>query len=133
MKISAINFLHIGLTLNTAAAVVASAMLLTAQSAVAHEFSISRSISSAGVDFNDPGQVRALYVKLVSASQDVCGDTWRLGLAPVANAAACSERALGTAVRAVNQRQLTLTYLSQHTLLQASQYGIVVPSTLAAN
>jgi len=133
MKSPAINFLHIGSPLNAAAAVVASAMLLTVQSAVAHEVSMSKSISTAGVDFNDPGQVRALYGKLVSASHDVCGETWRVGLEPVANPAACSERALGNAVRVFNQRQVTLAYLSQHTMLQAEHYGILVPSALASN
>jgi UrcA family protein len=133
MKSPAINVLHVGSSLNAAAAVVASAMLLTAQPTVAHEASISKSISTVGVDFNDPGQVRALYGKLVSASCDVCGNTWRVGLEPVANPAACSERALGDAVRVLNQRQLTLAYLSQHTMLQAEQYGILVPSALASN
>jgi UrcA family protein len=135
MKSPAIKFLHIGSPLNAAAAVVASAMLLTAQPSVAHEFTISKSVSTAGVDFTDPGQVRALYRKLADAASAVCSNNsaLRVGLEPIAIPAACSEQALGNAVRAINQQQLTVAYLSQHTMLQASKYGIVAPSTLASN
>ncbi|HEY4972997.1 MAG TPA: UrcA family protein [Steroidobacteraceae bacterium] len=133
MKISAINFLHMGSPRNAAVAIVASAMLLTAQAAMAHEFPIAKSVSTAGVDFNDPGQVRALYGRLFTASSDVCDTSVRVGLEPVADPRACSERSLGNAVRAINQPQLTLAYLSQHTILQAQKYGIPVPSNLASN
>jgi UrcA family protein len=132
MKSPSIDLLRIGSPLNAVAAVVASAMLLLAQSTLAHEVSISKPISTAGVDFNDPGQVRALYGKLASASRNLCSDTWRVGLEPIANPAACTERALGDAVRVINKQSLTLTYLSQHTMLQAQQYGITVPSALAS-
>jgi UrcA family protein len=135
MKNPTIKFLHFGSPLNAAAAVVASAMLLTAQPSVAHEFTISKSVSTAGLDFNDPGQVRTLYRKLVTASSGVCSNNaaLRVGLEPVAIPAACSEEALGNAVRVINQPLLTLTYLSEHTMLQAKKYGIVVASTLASN
>jgi UrcA family protein len=133
MKGPSIDFLQIGSALNAAATVVASAMLLIAQSAVAHEVSTSKLVSTAGVDFSDPTQVRALYGKLVSTSRNLCSDTWRVGLEPIADPVACSERALGNAVRVINERQLTLTYLSRHTTLQAQQYGIPVPSALASN
>jgi len=94
---------------------------------------VSKTISTAGVDFNDPRQVHALYRRLVAASSDVCGNRWRLGLDPVADPAACGERSLGKAVRELNKSQLTLVYLSEHTMLQAKQYGVPVPSTLASN
>jgi UrcA family protein len=133
MRSPSIDSLRVGSAINAAAAVVASAVLLTAQPTLAHEVSISKSIDTAAVDFKDPGQVRALYGKLVIASRNLCSDTWRVGLEPLANPAACSERALGDAVRVINERQLTLAYLSRHTTLQAQQYGIPVPNALASN
>lgn len=133
MQYPPVKFLHVVSPLNAAAAVVASAMLLMTQPALAGNFPISKSIDTAGVDFNSPGQVRALYGKLVSAAQDVCGNTWRLGLEPLARPNDCSERVLGNAIRVSNHPQLTLAYLSQHTVLQAAQYGIVVPSAVASN
>ena len=131
MKSPAVSFLRS--PFSAIAAVVAGAMLLAAQPTMAQTFPISKAIDSNRVDFKDSAQVHALYGKLINAADDVCGNTWRVGLEPVAHPDACRERALGDAVRRVNRQSLTLVYLSQHTLLQAQQYGIVVPSSVASN
>jgi|HubBroStandDraft_1064217.scaffolds.fasta_scaffold1012711_1 hypothetical protein len=44
----------------------------------------------------------------------------------------CSEKALGNAIRSVDQPLLTQMYLRQHTLREAATYGIESATKLAA-
>jgi hypothetical protein len=52
--------------------------------------------------------------------------------APSSDPSGCSEKALGNAIRSVDQPLLTQMYLRQHTLRKAARYGIESATKLAA-
>jgi UrcA family protein len=90
------------------------------------------SVNGAGLNLRLPADARALYTRLQIAARIACGNGGRVGLRPVPNFAICIEQALGEAVRSVNRPQLTLVYLSSHTVSDAAARGIEVPVIVAA-
>jgi len=114
------------------AAVAACALLSGPIHAGEQMVTVSISVNGAGLDLRQPAGARTLYTRLQSAARIVCGNGGRVGLKPVPNFAICYEQALGEAVRSVNRPQLTLVYLSSHTLPDAAARGIEVPVIVAA-
>ena len=55
----------------------------------------------------------------------------RVGLKPVADENACTQKALSEAIRSVHSRELTLVYLETHTLREAAARGINLQVRLA--
>jgi len=116
-----------------AAAIAAYAVLSAPVQADGRPVHVKIAVSLAGLDLGNPVDAQMLYILLKNAADSACGRADRVGLAPVADFSGCYERALGDAVRSIDQRQLTLAYLGSHTFQQASNYGIAVPAQVAAN
>jgi len=116
-----------------AAAIAAYAVLSAPAQAEGRPVHVGIPVSLAGLDLSKPVDAHTLYNRLTNAADTGCGTAHRVSLAPVANFTGCYERALGDAVRSINQRQLTLAYLGNHTIQQTSNYGISVPAQVAAN
>jgi UrcA family protein len=114
------------------AVVAACVALLGPVQAESKEFTVKIPVSTAGFDLNQPAGVRELYSRLRQAARTACRDGDRVGLEPVRNFTGCFEQALGEAIRAVNQPQVTLIYLKTHTSEDAATRGIVVPTLVAA-
>ena len=89
-------------------------------------------VSTAGLDLRQPAAAHQLYARLSNAARVACSDGNRADLEPVGDFVGCYEKALGAAVRSVNQLQLTLQYLATHTLQNAATYGIDIPPLVAA-
>lgn len=100
--------------------------------AESQEVTVKIPVSAAGLDLNQPAGARELYSRLRQAARTACKDGDRVGLEPAKNFTGCFEQALGEAIRAVNQPQLTLVYLKTHTSEDAATHGIVVPTLVAA-
>jgi UrcA family protein len=89
-------------------------------------------LSSQGLDLNQPAAAHEFFTRLKHAAEVVCTHGNRVDLQALPNPAACSEKALGDAIRSVNVPLLTQAYLEVHTLRQAAVYGIAVPAQMAA-
>ena len=96
-----------------------------------HVFAARLPVFTAGLDLRQPADARKLYGRLKDAARIVCGSGYRAGLEPVADFKSCYEEALGHAIRSVNRPQLTLAYLRTHTLRDAADQGIDVPTLVA--
>jgi UrcA family protein len=114
------------------AAVAASALLSSPIHAGEAMYTVAIAVNSVGLDLRQPAGARTMYARLQSAARIACGNGGRVGLKPVPNFVSCYEQALGEAVRSVNRPQVTLVYLSSHTLPDAAARGIEVPVILAA-
>ena len=114
------------------AAAVACALLSGPIQAEEQIVTIKESVSSAGIDANQPADARKLYSRLQKAAHIVCGPGNRLGLRAVPNLESCYEKALGDAVRSGNLPQLTMVYLRTHSPEVAAARGIRVPVLVAA-
>jgi UrcA family protein len=93
---------------------------------------VKQSVSSAGIDPNQPAGALELYGRVQSAANIVCRYADRVDLKPVPNFVNCYEKALGDAVRSARLPQLTMVYLRTHTPLEAATRGISVPVLVAA-
>jgi UrcA family protein len=113
------------------AALTASVLLAGAVQA-GSTFPITVKVNAAGLDLSQVAGIRALYSRLKTAADAVCGNAYRVGLQPVASYADCYEKALGAAVQSVNQTRLTLEYLGTHTLKDAAAHGIELPVHMAS-
>jgi UrcA family protein len=89
-------------------------------------------VAFADLDISRPAGARELYGRLRQAARTVCSDGNRIDLEPVTDFDSCYEKALGNAVRSVNQPQLTIAYLRTHTLRDAATQGIDVSQRVAA-
>jgi UrcA family protein len=114
------------------AAVAACVALSGPVQAESHEVTVKIPVSAAGLALDQPAGARELYSRLRKAAKIACSNGNRVALEPVENFAACYEQALGEAIRAANQPQLTLVYLITHTPQDAATRGIVVPTLVAA-
>ena len=114
------------------AAAVVYAVLAGPVQANNHEITVKISVSTAGLDLSQPANARELYARIEHAADIVCTHGMRVDLEPVQHFVACYEKALGDAVRSVNQPQLSLVYLATHTPDQAAAYGIEIPARMAA-
>ncbi len=114
------------------AAAAACAVLSGPVQANDHEVTVKISVSTAGLDLSQPADARKLYARLRYAADSACTSANIVGLEPVASYHACYEKALGDAVRSVNQPQLRMAYLATHTPDQAEAYGIEIPARIAA-
>jgi UrcA family protein len=114
------------------AAMAACALLSGIVQAKEEIVTVKMTVSTAGLDAGQPAGARALYARLWSAATIVCGRANRVGRRGVDNFSGCVETAIGGAVRSVNLPQLTLVYLSTHSLQDASNQGISVPVLVAA-
>ena len=90
------------------------------------------SVNTAGLDVGQPAGARQLYGRLQHAANLVCGRGMRVGLQAVDDFAGCVESAIGEAVRSAHLPQLTMAYMSTHTLQQATAHGVDVPALVAA-
>ena len=97
-----------------------------------HLVTIRLPVITAGLDLRQPADARELYGRLKEAARIVCGSGIRVGLEPVTDFKSCYEKALGNAIRSVNRPQLTMAYLKTHTLQDAADRGIDVPTLVAA-
>jgi UrcA family protein len=89
-------------------------------------------VAFADLDISQPGGARELYRRLREAARTVCSNGNRVDLEPLTDFDSCYEKALGNAVRSVNQPQLTIAYLGTHTLRDAATQGIDVSQRVAA-
>jgi UrcA family protein len=114
------------------AAAAACAVLAGPVQANDHEITVKISVSTAGLDLNQPADAREVYARIKHAADIVCTHGMRVDLVPVQQYVGCYEKALGNAVRSVNQPQLSMVYLATHTPDQAAAYGIEIPARMAA-
>jgi UrcA family protein len=89
-------------------------------------------VSYSGLDLTQPTGAQELYRRLHEAAFIACTHGNRVDLQPLADPAACYEKAIGDAVRSVKQPQLTVIYLKTHTLHEAATHGIEIPDLVAA-
>jgi UrcA family protein len=97
-----------------------------------HEVSVAYQVSTRGLDLSTSAGARELYSRLKNAAWIVCARANRVGLEPSPNPDACSEKALGEAIRSAHRPLLVQAYLETHSLGQAAAHGIDVPTQLAA-
>lgn len=90
------------------------------------------SVSTAGLDLTQPADARELYGRLHKAAVSLCGINHRVDLLLPTNFASCYEHALGEAVRSANRPQLTLVYMRTHSLQDAANRGIEIPTLVVA-
>jgi len=114
------------------AAVAACAVLSGPAQANDHSVTIRLPVSVAGLDLSQRAGAGELYGRLKEAARTVCGSGNRVGLEPVTDFKSCYEKALADAVRSVNRPQLTIAYLTTHTLQDAAAQGIDAPRLVAA-
>ncbi len=114
------------------AASAACAVLSAPVQAKSHEVTVNIAVSITGLDLSQPVAARKLFARLQFAADRACTSANIVGLEPVASYHACYEKALGDAVRSVNQPQLRMAYLATHTPEQAAAYGIEIPARIAA-
>jgi UrcA family protein len=98
----------------------------------AEEVTVKMSVSTAGLDTGQPAGARALYDRIRSAANVLCGSGNRVGLRAVDDFTGCVEKAVGDAVRSAGLPQLSLAYLATHSLQDAANHGIDVPALVAA-
>ena len=93
---------------------------------------VALQVSARGLDLNKSTGAHELYSRLKNAAWIACTRANRVGLEPSPDPEACSEKALGEAIRSVNSPLLTLAYLETHLRRDAATYGIEVPVQIAA-
>jgi len=113
------------------AAVVACTFFAGDVIAEPHEVSVAYQVSTQGLDVNKPAGARELYIRLKNAAWYVCTRTNRVGLEPSPDTDACTEKALGEAIRSAHVPLLVQAYLEKHSVAQAAAHGLVVPVQLA--
>ena len=115
-------------------ATVAACTALSGPTAQANDpvFTARLPVVTAGLDLSQPAGARELYGRLKEAARIVCGSGYRAGLEPVADFKSCYEKALGDAIRSVNQRELTIAYLRTHAPQDAAARGIDIPTLVSA-
>ena len=106
-------------------AVLACTIAAGEASADGHPVTVALKVSTRGLDLDTVAGANQLYSRLKNAAWIACTRANRVGLAPVANPDACTEQALGQAVRSADVSQLTQIYLETHTYREASTRGIV--------
>ena len=94
--------------------------------------SVAVSVSTRGIDPSQPAGAHEIYRRLRDAAWIVCTRANRVGLEPLADPEACSEKALGEAIRSAHIPLLTQAYLQKHSLEQAVAHGIDLPLQVAA-
>src|SRR5450631_943077 len=114
------------------AAVIACTLLAGHVAAEGRPVTVTLKVSTRGLDLNKAAGPHELYSRLKDAAWIACTRANRVGLAPVPDPVACSEKALGEAIRSANMMRLTQIYLETHTLREAATRGIGVPVELAA-
>ncbi|HTT41665.1 MAG TPA: UrcA family protein [Steroidobacteraceae bacterium] len=103
-----------------------------AAAAAEHTVSISKKISSEGLDLSRPADAQTFLTRLEGAAWMLCKRGTRVDLKPVDNFKECYEKTLGDAVRTTNKVSVTQAYLLKHTLQDAASHGIELPAQLAA-
>ena len=93
---------------------------------------VSVQVSAAGLDLSQPADAQKFYTRLQNAARLVCKGGNRVDLAPPDDPIRCFQQALGDAVHVTNKPMVTQIYLATHTLQEAAQHGIEIPSQLAA-
>ena len=114
------------------ALVIAGSLFAAQAQANDHRVIVSRQVDSTGLDLNNSADAAAFYMRLRHAAVDVCERRMRVDLLPNSDATGCFEKALGDAVRQAHATLVTQQYLSNHTLRQAAQWGIQIPSEVAS-
>ena len=92
---------------------------------------VSRPVSAAGLDLGNPADAQTLYRRLRWAADDVCNRSTRVDLLPPDDSRSCFEKALGKAVRQAHAPLVTQAYLVNHTLHDATTWGIELPTEVA--
>ena len=113
------------------AAIVACTFCAGGVVAQGHDVTVAHRVSSQGLDLNTSDGAREFYLRLKSAAWFVCTRTNRIGLQDLPNPEACSEKALGDAVRSTHMPLVVQAYLETHTLGQAVAHGIDVSQVAA--
>jgi UrcA family protein len=115
-------------------ALAACGLVCGAVQAAAQEqtLTVEVTVSTLGLDLSQPAGAHKLYVRLSNAADVVCSHGNRVDLHADSDFVGCYQKALATAVRSVNRPQLTLEYLTTHTLRDAARYGIDLPLSAAA-
>jgi UrcA family protein len=111
--------------------IVACALVAGAVPAEGRPATVALQVSARGLDLKTPEGARELYARLKNAAWIVCTRANRVGLEPSPDANACSESALGEAVRSVKLPLLTQVYLNTHSGRDAVAHGIEMPVRLA--
>jgi UrcA family protein len=92
------------------------------------EVRVAYQVSTQGLDLSKAAGARELYRRLKHAAVVVCTRADRTGQESPANLDACSEKALGEAIRFAQMPSLVQVYLETHSLGQAAAQGIDVRS-----
>src|ERR1700681_2266947 len=114
------------------ALIAACGVLSAPVQAKSQEVTVKITVSTAGLDLNQPAGAREAYARLQRAAGIACTHGMRVDLQPPASFAGCYEKALGDAVRSARRPQLTMVYLATHATRDAAIYGIEIPVHLAA-
>ncbi len=88
-------------------------------------------VSARGLNIKTPAGAQELYSRLKNAAWIACTRANRVGLEPSTDPHACSEKALGEAIRSVKSPLLTQVYLDTHLRRDAVADGIAMPVHLA--
>ena len=112
--------------------IVACTLVAGAVAAEGRPVTVALQVSARGLDLKTPAGAHELYSRLKNAAWIACTRANRVGLEPSPNPDACSEKALGEAIRSVNLPLLTQVYLDTHLRRDAVAYGIEVPVQVAA-
>jgi UrcA family protein len=92
--------------------VAAMGFCLAAHAAHADEAAPQRSVGYSDLDTGTSAGAAALYRRIKNAAAEVCGPSVTLDLTMVAAAKACQDKAIRTAVIAVNKPLVTRAYLA---------------------
>jgi UrcA family protein len=92
---------------------------------------VSEPVSAAGLDLGNPADAQTLYRRLRRAADDICNHSMRVDLLPPDDSRGCFEKALGNAVRQTHAPLVTQDYMVNHTLHDASAWGIELPTEVA--
>lgn len=114
------------------AAAVASTFLAGNVVAEDRRVTVSKSVSTRGLDLSQPADARKFYARLENAAWMVCTVGNRVDLLPADDLKGCYEKALGGAVRSAKKPMVTQIYLVTHTLQEAAAHGIEVSAEIAA-
>jgi UrcA family protein len=115
-----------------AAAIIASALIVGGAEAADDDVTVSISVNRHGLDLSQAQAVHRLYQRVEYAAYVACTRANRVGLAPAADPSGCYEKSLAGAIRSANIPLLTNEYLANHTLREASRYGMDLPPEVAA-
>ncbi|HTV95821.1 MAG TPA: UrcA family protein [Steroidobacteraceae bacterium] len=113
------------------AAIVACTLVAGDAAAEGRTVTVALRVSARGLDLKTPAGARELYSRLKNAAWIACTRANRVGLEPSPDPHACSEKALGEAIRSVKSPLLTQVYLDTHLPRDAAAYGIEMPVHVA--